>query len=211
MVIKKIISEISKKHSVDYVLVSAGKGTFKVQIRKIDGQAYKGVEGNKEARLLAGRKLSEKQVKQRATANRSVKIGKKERAFLRRHNKKISKNPYSIKVSLKKYRQRKKYSSRKEIQKQLRNSEKHWAGYAYEENVKWFMGAINDSGFSDQWAPVYDYLYFNTKRIEDNSLNDAHNKFYEAGHAYQSGNMEKVLALGLEALSLLREGTAMLK
>ena len=203
MKISLIISEAQKTHEVESTLVSAGKGKTKVVVTKIDNTTYSGSAGNNALRSLMNQPLSKKQINQRKSANTKAKVGKTEKKKLQQHNIRMKKLKGPT-VSIKKYRQRKQYTSKKEVWQQLNSSERHKTGWAYPSNVTWFMKVINDSAISAEWSGVYDFLNNNINFIPDDALNETHQMFYDALNSYQNDTtMSSVYSSAESALSLL--------
>ena len=208
MKISLIISEARKNHMIETGLVSAGKGTTKVVVTKIDNISYKGSSGNNALRVLMKQPLSKKQISQRKSANTKVKVGKLEKKKLQQHNIRMKKLKGPT-VSIKKYRQRKQYTSKKEVWQQLSSSERHKTGWAYPSNVTWFMKLISDSSIAGEWSVVYDWLSENINFIPDDALNEAHQMFYDALNSYQNDTtMSSVYSSAENALSLLENEQA---
>ena len=203
MKISLIISEARKNHMIETGLVSAGKGKTKVVVTKIDNISYKGSSGNNALRALMKQPLSKKQISQRKSANTKAKVGKLEKKKLQEHNARMKKMKGPT-VSIKKYRQRKQYTSKKEVWQQLASSERHKVGWAYPSNVTWFMKLINDSAISAEWSGVYSFLNNNINFIPDDALNEAHQMFYDALNSYQNDTtMSSVYSSAESALNLL--------
>lgn len=212
MKIELIISEAeSKGMQIDYALVNAGKGTTKIQVRKIDGQSFTGSAGNNTLRARMNQRLSPKELRQRAKANRSVRMGKREKEKLKEHNRQMRKMKGPT-VSQKKYKQRKARSGKTEVIKQLRNSERHKSGFAYGANIDYFIMLIKQSVYVSELQPVVDWLNSHKRWVNDETLFSCMNILYDLQNSTPPYDMiTGPMKAKDDMLQLLKQGVILLK
>lgn len=147
MTTKKVIELIEQAgHFVEYKRRSDGG----IRITRIDGIAYTGSIGNKVAREMVGRPLTEKQVKAREKSRPRVtaipevvnkKLKRVQRIWRKRFGKQ-SERPPQGKVSKKQVRWLLKHQSLDRVLYGLEKKERYAKGFAYVENVEHLIDEI---------------------------------------------------------------------
>ena len=147
MTTKQVIDLIEQSgHFVEYKRRSDGG----IRITKIDGITYTGSTGNRVAREIAGKPLTEKQVKAREKSRPRVaplpkeikkKIKRVQRIWRKRFGKQ-SERPPQGKISMKKVRWILKHQGEERLLYGLDKKERYARGFAYVENVEHLIDEI---------------------------------------------------------------------
>lgn len=181
-------------------------------ITKINGVSFKGASGNTRARQIAGVKLSEAQISQRAYNVRTFIKGYKHPKDkfdedLKAKVKKVQyiwrKNKVNGKITMRKAREHFKTSGRKGLLDYLSKMERYGIGLAYEENVRWLsdyarnvaMGlrANNQIDAANKYDVLADYMLSITYIFREAWIQPIYSYLYEVRDSGYNGSV----AIGL--------------
>lgn len=185
---RKTIAQIIKiLENKGHVVTAKKRSNGGYYITSIDQQRFKNSRGNAQARQMTGNFLSRAQLKQRRANARNLRVKPLPKSVLKQLEKtrkamKQRKVPSTIKMK----NARKGYAryGRKELIKKLKSQERYALGWAYVDNVKWFIGRLLELGrfFDYDFNNIVIQLQANINNIKDQTLMDMYDIIYDCEH-----------------------------
>lgn len=144
-------------------------------ITSIDTMRFTGSKGNAKAREMTGQRLSRAQLTQRKTNARNMRVKPLPKTLmkqLQKTRKAMKEKQVQAKISVKNVRKAYARLGLKGIKLQLRKQERYARGYAYVENVEWFIERLQQLGNFKQYS--FDNIIFQLRKkifdIKDKTL-----------------------------------------
>lgn len=147
---RKTIAQIIKiLENRGHVVTAKKRSNGGYYITSIDQQRFKNSRGNTQARQMTGNFLSRAQLQQRRTNARNLRVKPLPKSVLKqlaKTRKAMKEKQVQAKISIKNVRKAYKRLGLKGIKLQLKKQERYARGYAYVENVEWFIERLQALG-----------------------------------------------------------------